>query len=110
LYGPLYLFVRRGMPIKGEFWKLMDSVEHHQLIDIITKKNYLASPELLKLIESDIVPVPLADDWKTSISDPFSEQHVRMKFQQLVIEDYRKLRDLYISARRWFLPKIDPQK
>jgi hypothetical protein len=63
LYGPLYLFVRRGMPIEGEFWKLMLPYERLQLIETITERNYLASPELLDLIESDIVPV---------ISDPFT--------------------------------------
>jgi len=98
LYGPLYLFVRRGMPIEGEFWKLMLPYERLQLIETITERNYLASPELLDLIESDIVPV---------ISDPFTQYgNVAMTFQRLVIKDYRKLRDSYINARRWFLPKI----
>jgi len=73
--------------------------ERKDLLKIICNRNYLANPKLLKLIESDIAHL---------LPDPFTQQQkLAVDFQQRIIDDYKELRDSYVNARRWFLPKIN---
>jgi hypothetical protein len=100
LYAPLYLYVIRGLPIEGDFWKQMSDPERGQLKNAITTRNYLASPHLLSLIESEIAQV--------QVEQAFKQQNVCIDFQRRIIEDYKSLRQLYLNSKRWFLPRIDP--
>ena len=94
-YAPLYLYVVRGMPIEGEFWKLLSGEERNNLITTIRTKNHLASDALHEIILGGAY---------SGLPDIFIEQKDRIEFQQQFMEDYDKLRENYINAKHWFLP------
>lgn len=100
LYAPLYLYVRRGLPTEGEFWKQLSAPEAQNLIDKLHTENYLATTQLLQLIESEIVPI---------MPTPFTNnQKLCILFQRQVVKDYKDLRERYLNWKRWLFPKLDP--
>lgn len=96
-YSPLYLYVVRGLPEDGEFWKNMTGPEKEDLLRRIITGNHLASEVLLEII--------LGGAFSNS-AEAFNEAETRKNFQDQVIRDYEKLREDYTNAKHWFFPRI----
>jgi hypothetical protein len=95
-YGPLYLYVVRGMPVEGEFWRLLSPDEQKDFITIMRSGNHLGSDTLHEIILGGAF---------SSLTDVFAEQKDRIWFQEQFLRDYEKLREDYTNAKHWFLPK-----
>lgn len=88
-YTPLHSFAQRGLPVHGEFWRLMDVAERTHLFAILAERTHLALGSMHELIVNEILPL------KSAGQDPFAEQSLRLKFQNQVIQDYGQLRRRY---------------
>lgn len=88
-YTPLHSFAQRGLPVHGEFWRLMDVAERTQLFAILAERTHLALGSMHELIVNEILPL------KSAGQDPFAKQPLRLRFQNQVIQDYGQLRRRY---------------
>lgn len=95
-YAPLYLYVVRGLPIEGEFWRLLSGNEKNTLIETLRTRNHLASDALYEIILGGAF---------SGLTDIFAEQKDQIEFQRQFLEDYDILRDDYTNAKHWFLSK-----